>query len=62
MKIYKSAKDNATLKAYKYAKMYCVRVEYSDGTVLIGQYPTADGANKLFQGAKKKHPDLHLVK
>ena len=62
MKMYESKKDKVTVKCYKYQKKFCVCVSYTDGTVLVSQYPTADKANELYKRAKELHKDLVRTK
>ena len=62
MKQYTSESGKCTLKAYKQNHKFCIKVEYTDGTVLIGQYPTSARANAVFKIARQKYKDLTLIK
>ena len=62
MKIYKSDSGKVEVKAYYYSHSYCIQATYTDGTVLVGRYPTVEKANAEFKRAKALHPDLKLVK
>lgn len=58
MKQYYSASAKDTIKAYKYNKKFCICCIHEDGTVITGQYITADKANEVFKAYKKRYPDL----
>lgn len=62
MKIYKSVASKVEIKAYMYRHSYCLQITYSDGTVLVGRYPTVEKANDVFKRGKELYPDLKLVK
>lgn len=62
MKQYKSESGQCTVKAYRQNHKFCIKVEYTDGTVYTYQCVDKDKANSQFKRVKEFHKDLVLIK